>query len=135
MRYQRPSRGIMSHWVEACSALIALAALLLCLTAAVWAAEVTFDLKIENGSVSPSMRLIRVKQGDWVMLRWSTDRPILLHLHGYDIEKNVEPGTVTEMAFEARATGRFPVEEHKPSVKGGHAHGEAPLARIEVRPR
>ena len=98
-------------------------------------AEVTFDLKIEKGKVAQSMRLIRVKQGDAVRLRWTTDRPIVLHLHGYDIEMKVEPGAVVEMAFAARATGRFPVEEHTPNAKGGHSHGEAPLVRIEVRPR
>jgi hypothetical protein len=97
--------------------------------------EVTFDLKIENGRVAQNMRLIRVKQGDAIRLRWTTDRPIVLHLHGYDIETKVEPGAVAEMAFEARATGRFPVEEHKPNAKGGHSHGEAPFVRVEVRPR
>ena len=60
--------------------------------AATQTAEVTFDLKIEKGRVAQSMRLIRVKQGDAVRLRWSTDRPIVLHLHGYDIEIKVEPG-------------------------------------------
>jgi hypothetical protein len=103
--------------------------------AAAQAADLVFDLKIEGGKVAQNMRLIRVKQGDTVKLRWTTDRPIVLHLHGYDIERKVEPGAVAEMAFEARATGRFPVEEHKPNAKGGHAHGEAPLVRIEVRPR
>jgi hypothetical protein len=98
-------------------------------------AEVVFDLRIEKGKVAPNMRLIRVKQGDAVRLRWTTDRPIVVHLHGYDIERKVVPGAVAEMAFEARATGRFPVEEHKPDAKGGHSHGEAPLVRIEVRPR
>jgi hypothetical protein len=97
--------------------------------------EVVFDLKVEKGKVAPNMRLIRVKQGDAVRLRWTTDRPMMLHLHGYDIEKTVEPGAITEMAFTAHATGRFPVEEHKPNAKGGHSHGEAPLVRIEVRPR
>jgi hypothetical protein len=97
--------------------------------------EAAFDLRIEKGKVPQNMRLIRVKQGDAVKLRWTTDRTIILHLHGYDIEKKVEPGAVAEMAFEARATGRFSVEEHKPNTKGGHSHGEAPLVRIEVRPR
>ena len=97
--------------------------------------EAAFDLKIEKGKVPQNMRLIRVKQGDAVKLRWTTDRTIVLHLHGYDIERKVEPGAVTEMAFEARATGRFSIEEHKPNAKGGHSHGEAPLVRIEVRPR
>ena len=98
-------------------------------------AEVAFDLRIERGRVAANMRLIRVRQGDAVKLRWTTDRPIILHLHGYDIEAKVEPGAVTEMAFTARATGRFPIEEHRPNAKGGHSHGEAPLVRIEVYPR
>jgi hypothetical protein len=98
-------------------------------------AEVAFDLRIEKGRVPASMRLIRVRQGDAVKLRWTTDRPIILHLHGYDIETKAEPGAAAEMAFTARATGRFAIEEHRPNAKGGHAHGEAPLVRIEVYPR
>ena len=97
--------------------------------------EVVFDLKIENGRVGPDMRQIRVRQGDVVKLRWTTDRPIMLHLHGYDIEIKVEPGQTADMTFTARATGRFPVEEHKPNKGAGHSHGEAPLVRVEVRPR
>jgi len=96
---------------------------------------IVFDLKIEKGRVAQAMRLIRVRQGDAVKLRWTTDRPIILHLHGYDIETKVEPGATADMAFTARATGRFPIEEHKPNVKGGHSHGEGPIVRIEVRPR
>ena len=96
--------------------------------------EAVFDLRIEKGRVAPKMALIRVKQGDTVKLHWRSDRPIILHLHGYDIESKVAPGSVTEMAFIARATGRFPVEEHNPHAQGGHAHGEA-LVRIEVHPR
>jgi hypothetical protein len=80
------------------------------------------------------MRLVRVKQGDIVKLRWSSDRPIALHLHGYDIERNVEPGTVTEMSFKANATGRFPVQEHQPKQGGAHSHG-APIVQVEVLPR
>jgi hypothetical protein len=98
-------------------------------------ARKVFDLAIVNGKVAPAMQLVRVKQGDAVSLRWTSDQPIILHLHGYDIETKVEPGAVAEMAFEARATGRFPVEEHSPDAKGGHAHGHAPLVRVEVLPQ
>src|SRR5262245_9678739 len=83
-----------------------------------YTADLTFEIRIVGGKVAQSMRLIRVKQGDDVKLRWITDRPIVLHLHGYDIERKVEPGAVSEMAFVARATGRFSVEEHKPDAKG-----------------
>ncbi len=98
------------------------------------AAEVTFVLPIANGRVPDNMRLIRVKRGDVVTLKWSADKVMRLHLHGYDIEKEVAPGAVTEMTFTARATGRFTVEPHlakQPS--GGHAHGDV-LVTIEVYP-
>jgi hypothetical protein len=98
------------------------------------AAELVFDLKITGGRLAAAMRQIRVRQGDAVKLRWTSDRPIVLHLHGYDVETKVEPGAVAEMAFIAHAAGRFPVEEHKANAQGGHSHGEA-LVRIEVRPR
>jgi hypothetical protein len=96
--------------------------------------QLTFDLRVERGRVPANMRLIRVKQGDAVILRWRADRPLALHLHGYDVETKVEPGAVAEMSFTARATGRFSVEEHKPKTGGGHTH-EAPIVRIEVYPR
>jgi hypothetical protein len=102
--------------------------------AAADAAELTFDLRIERGQVPANMRLIRVKQGDVVKLRWTADRPTLLHLHGYDIEMTVEPGAVAEMPFTARATGRFPISVHKPHGGGGHTH-EPPLVHVEVHPR
>ena len=98
------------------------------------AAEVTFVLRIENGHVPENMRLIRVKQNDVVRLQWSADRRTTIHLHGYDIEKEITPGTMTEMTFAARAAGRFTVEPHlarEPS--GGHTHGDV-LVTIEVYP-
>jgi hypothetical protein len=98
------------------------------------AEELTFDLVLERGRAPPNMRLIRVKQGDVVKLRWRTDRPILLHLHGYDIERKIEPGAVAELTFTARATGRFPIHAHTPKQGGGHTH-EAPLVQVEVLPR
>jgi hypothetical protein len=99
------------------------------------AAELTFDLKVEHGRVADTMRLIRVKQGDIVKLRWTTDQPLVLHLHGYDIEKRVEPGAAAEFAFTAYATGRFPIHVHAQGERRGHAHEEAPLVNVEVYPR
>ncbi len=101
---------------------------------AVGAAEVTFVLPIANGRVPENMRLIRVKRNDVVTLKWSADKAMRLHLHGYDIEKEVAPGAVTEMTFTARATGRFTVEPHLAKQPGGgHAHGNV-LVTIEVYP-
>jgi hypothetical protein len=96
------------------------------------AAELTFVLRIENGHVPDGMRLIRVKQNDVVKLQWSADKSTIIHLHGYDIEKRVVPGTVTDMTFTARATGRFTVEPHI-ETSGGHPHGDV-LVTLEVYP-
>jgi hypothetical protein len=113
---------------------ISLALLLGVGAAGVRADELTFDLRLERGRLPPEMRLIRLRQGDTVKLRWETDRTITLHLHGYDIEQRVEPGKVAEMTFTAPATGRFPVEIHEAREGGSHTH-EAPVVQIEVYPR
>src|SRR5215467_11188268 len=120
------------------SSLRLLAALALCavstMTLIARAAEATYVLAITDGHIPDNMRLIRVKQNDLVKLDWSSDKPISVHLHGYDIEKDIKPGTVTHMMFVARATGRFTVEPHiGKTPAGGHAHGDV-LVTIEVYP-
>jgi FtsP/CotA-like multicopper oxidase with cupredoxin domain len=91
-------------------------------------------LPITNGRVPENMRRIRVKQNDVVKLHWTSDVPANLHLHGYDIEKTVSPGSVTDMTFTARAAGRFTVESHVgKTASGGHGHGNV-LVTIEVYP-
>ena len=124
----------MSHLV---SARCALALLLIAAgSAGAPAAELTYDIEIEHGRVPDTMRLIRVNEGDVVKLRWTSDQPLVLHLHGYDIERRITPGIVTEMTFAAYATGRFPIHLHAQGAgAGGHAHEDAPLATIEVYPR
>jgi hypothetical protein len=104
------------------------------MTVAAGAAEVSYVLAIANGRVPDNMRLIRVKQNDVVKLQWSTDKPITVHLHGYDIEQDIKPGAASDMTFVARATGRFTVEPHIGKTQsGGHAHGDV-LVTIEVYP-
>jgi hypothetical protein len=88
-----------------------------------------FDLAIVNGRMDAKNDTIRVNKGDQVELRWSTDRPIVLHLHGYDIERKVAPESATVMSFKANLTGRFPVSEHK----HGGRH-QPPVLYLEVHP-
>lgn len=81
------------------------------------------------------MRLVRVSEGDVVRLRWSVDRPAILHLHSYDIEKRVEPGVIAEMTFTARATGRFSLHAHAIGAEAAPAQQEAPILYVVVYPR
>ena len=96
-------------------------------------AQVTYALRIENGRVPANMQLIRVTEGDVVTLQWTADKPSIVHLHGYDIEKRVVPGAVTDLTFTARATGRFQVHLHGSEAEA-HGHEDA-LVTIEVYPR
>jgi hypothetical protein len=93
------------------------------------AAERVFDLTIIHGRLTGGRDTIRVGQNDNIVLRWHSDRPIVLHLHGYEIETRVGPGVVAETRFAARATGRFPVHVHT-----GQARSEAVLVYLEVYP-
>ena len=109
--------------------LLAVLALALPLASAAIAAERVFDLTIARGRLTGGQDTIRVQQGDTVVLRWHSDRAIVLHLHGYEIETRVAPGAVAETRVTARATGRFPIHLH-----AGQARPEAVLAYLEVYP-
>ena len=88
-----------------------------------------FQLAIANGRVAAAGDTLRVRRGDAVELRWTSDRPITLHLHGYDIERLVTPEAPSAMAFTARLAGRFPITEHH----HGGRHERA-LVYLEVHP-
>jgi len=87
------------------------------------------ELALKNGRLEEKLRVVRVRQGDDVTLQWTTDRPVALHLHGYDIEAKLTPAAPVAMRFTARATGRFPIEVHE---AGG---AERTIGYLEVHPR
>lgn len=88
-----------------------------------------FTISLVNGAAVGAPDTIRVKQGDDVELRWSSDKPMDLHLHGYDIEVKVAPAVTAVMSFKAKIPGRFPVEPH------GQDHGRhRPVIYLEVLP-
>ena len=91
--------------------------------------EKAFDLSLSNGRLASKDNTLRVRRGERVELRFSTDRSIQLHLHGYDIEARALPESPATMSFTANIPGRFPVSEHA----RGKAHHRAVLY-LEVLP-
>ena len=77
----------------------------------------TIDLVVNGGTMTPSE--ITVNEGDRVDLRITSDSPLEFHLHGYDIEKEVEANTPTDLPFDATITGRFQVEDHNSDTELG----------------
>ncbi len=92
----------------------------------------TATVKIVNNTVIGE-QVIRFTQGGRVEIHWLTDRSMDIHLHGYDIELTVNPGSVATMAFDLRATGRFPVTVHTHSHSSGNK--EQTLVYVEVYPK
>jgi hypothetical protein len=82
------------------------------------------DLRIRDGAMIPSE--VTVAEGDRVVLRITTDSPLEVHLHGYDVERRIEPGEPTELSLRAKLTGRFTIENHET---------EEELGMLVVRPR
>jgi Cupredoxin-like domain len=83
-----------------------------------------FDPRISGRGMEPSN--ITVTQGDRVVLNVTADSPREIHLHGYDIEREVGPGEPARLSFEADLSGRFTIEDHET---------EEELGTLVVRPR
>jgi hypothetical protein len=108
----------------------------------VQAAARKFEIRIEHRRVPQAQRVLRATEGERVELRWTADEPLVLHLHGYDIETRVAPDKAAVTSFTARLTGRFPVAIHVDSAPGrssssakSSSHHHVTLLHVEVHPR
>jgi FtsP/CotA-like multicopper oxidase with cupredoxin domain len=74
--------------------------------------ERNIDLCIEGGTLVPDE--VEVGAGARVTLEIKTSgAPTEVHLHGYDLEREVAPGEPATLSFEADLTGRFEIEDHE----------------------
>ena len=90
------------------------------------------DVRIESRKVVALKEAIQIIESDVIELRWTSDEPVKLHLHGYDLEIEVRPAKPATMLIKARATGRFPITSHG---WGDGGHGHDALTYLEVYPR
>jgi hypothetical protein len=91
-----------------------------------------FSVTIKNGKSDTNS--IRVTQGEQIEITLASDQAAELHLHGYDLITQLEPGAPAILSFVARIAGRFPVEAHRMgSVAQGGRHPGA-LFYVEIYP-
>jgi hypothetical protein len=88
--------------------------------------DVEFTIAVRDGVAVGGVKSLKVTEGDTVTLRYESDTVGGFHLHGYDIETDVEAGEVGVETFLADASGRFAIEIEET--------GES-LAFLEVLPR
>ena len=70
----------------------------------------TIAVEVAGGSVVGGVQKHSVRLGDLVTIRVTADVADEIHVHGYDLKKNVAAGTPSEITFSADIPGQFEVE-------------------------
>jgi plastocyanin len=68
------------------------------------------QIQVKGGDVVGGTQEIRVKEGEHIRFSVTSDKPDEVHVHGYDVKKDVEPGTPVQFDIPAKITGIFEVE-------------------------
>jgi ABC-type glycerol-3-phosphate transport system substrate-binding protein len=82
-------------------------------------------IRVVGGQPQGGIQRPTIDQGDKVVLVVRTDSGEAVHLHGYNIEKEIVPGKPLRLPFTANIAGRFEVELHPTDTL---------LAVLEVKP-
>jgi hypothetical protein len=65
---------------------------------------------VVNGKPDGGVKTITYKKGDTVDLTVRSDTADEIHIHGYDVHKDVEKGGSVHFSFPAKIDGKFVVE-------------------------
>ncbi|MGW6278582.1 cupredoxin domain-containing protein [Kribbella sp. NPDC055071] len=76
-------------------------------------ADVTINVVVSEGVVTPSGATIAVTVGQSVAVEAISDVEEEVHVHGYDKELQLAPGKPASVVFIADVKGTFEVETHK----------------------
>lgn len=75
----------------------------------------TVAISLTNGTASPIGQKVDLVKGQSLTLDITSDRTDEVHLHGFDKEISVAPGTTAETIVADR-TGSYEVECHNPAI-------------------
>lgn len=88
------------------------------------------DIQLEDHAPVEGVRSLRVEQGERVRLVVTSDAADSIHIHGYDIERELTPGRQLRVTFRATIEGVFEIESHEAE----HAGADPLVARLVVEP-
>lgn len=69
-------------------------------------------IRLANGEVRGGRRRITVSHGDVARIEVRSDAPEEIHVHGYDMTRDVAPGDPARLRFDADIEGVFEIEAH-----------------------
>jgi heme/copper-type cytochrome/quinol oxidase subunit 2 len=78
-----------------------------------------FVLNIQNKQITSGPQTIKIKQGDEVTLKITSDEDEEFHIHGYDKSIDLKPGEQATLKFTANLSGAFPFELEKSKTEIG----------------
>lgn len=81
------------------------------------AAATRITVTVAGGKVSPAPSVHHIHLGDHVVLTVTSDKVDEAHLHGYDKEIELQPGTPGTIDFTADVPGVFEFETHKSGLQ------------------
>jgi Cupredoxin-like domain len=73
-------------------------------------------VSVKDGKASPKAHRVKVAEGSQVQILVSSDADDEVHVHGYDIEREVSAGQSVTIEFTANQTGVFEVETHETNL-------------------
>jgi FtsP/CotA-like multicopper oxidase with cupredoxin domain len=89
-------------------------------------------IAFRNGAPVGGVREIQVAKGDPIRLDVTPDVPAEVHVHGYEVAKEVEADQTAKLAFPATAEGVFEVEVHH--LVNGEEESGVQVAELNVTP-
>jgi hypothetical protein len=95
-------------------------------------ADRTFAFKFAHGEAVGGVKDVSATQGDHLTVTLQTDVPAELHIHGYELAKDVDAGDTGAIKFVADTTGEFEVEAHH--LVNGEEETGVQLASLQVNP-
>jgi cytoskeletal protein RodZ len=82
-------------------------------------------IRVVNGQPQGGVKTVSFKKGDQVRLKVQSDVADEIHVHGYDLMKDVEAGGSVQFSFKATIEGRFEIELENAGTQ---------IANLEVTP-
>lgn len=101
-------------------------------TTATAAVEPTATITVKGGEPVGGVAEIEVSKGDEVTIQVTSDQAGQVHVHGYEIEKPIEPGKPLTVAFTADLDGKYEIEQHFET--NGEETGDTQIADLTVNP-
>jgi hypothetical protein len=77
----------------------------------------TIEVAVVDGVATPAFDTYQVALGDQVRIEITSDVADELHMHGYDLELELEPGVPGILEFTADIEGRFELETHETALQ------------------